>query len=312
MSLITKMSFFENGIKAKVMSTELIIEANLPKKILFECLELAKRFEETFSAYREDSLLCKVNKHAGFKAIICSEYEIELFQKAFESAKDSDGVFDPTIGVLSQGLYGFGKESAKIPSKKELEKAKKLVNYENFIVTHNEVYLKERGMKLDFGGIGKGFLADKIMNYLYQSGATKALVNVGGEICTFGKNYNIALRDPFSTKNLAVIKTLKNQLTISTSGDYERYIASKENHHILDHKTAKQNHYYSSVTIIKNGTDATLLDVVATIVFNSKKELLKNISKKYNVAIVTVFQDGEIYFENFKALDIQSVELFLH
>ena len=304
------MSFFENGIKAKVMSTELIIEANLSKKILFEALDFVKEFEERYSAYRETSLLSLVNKNAGVKPIVCNSYELELFAKALEMAELSEGIFDPTIGVLSQGLYGFGKESAKIPTQKELEGVKKLVNYKNFYVDEKEVYLKEKGMKLDFGGIGKGFVADKIMQLLLNRGASKVLVNVGGEIATCGKRYNIALRDPFSKNNIAVIKTLKNPLSISTSGDYERFISSKKNHHILDHKTAKQNYYYSSVTILKNGTECTLLDAVATMVFNSKKEFLKDIAQKYGVAIIVIEQEGEISFENFKALDIESIVLF--
>jgi len=304
------MSFFENGIKAKVMSTQLIIEANVSKKTLFEALEWSKKFEATFSAYNEESLLCQVNKNAGLKPIICSDEELELFTKALDMAEASDGVFDPTVGALSQGLYGFGKKSAKIPTYKELQSARKLVNYKNLIINHKEVYLKEKGMKLDFGGIGKGYVADKIINYLQTKGATKALVNVGGEIATFGKRYNIALKDPYSKGNLAIVKTLQSPLCISTSGDYERFIASKKNHHILDNKTAKQNHYYSSVTIIQNGIDCTLLDAVATIVFNTSQEFLKDISQKYGVAIIAVVESGEIYFENFKSLNIEGVELF--
>jgi len=303
------MSFFENGIKAKVMSTELIIEANVSKKVLFKALDFAQEFEERYSAYKENSLLCKVNKNAGVKPVICNEYELELFTKALEMAEVSEGVFDPTIGVVSQGLYGFGKVSAKIPTQKELEAVKKLVNHKNYIVTKSEVYLKEKGMKLDFGGIGKGFVADKIVQILLQCGASKLLVNVGGEIVSLGKRYNIAIKDPFSQSNIAVIKTSKKPLCISTSGDYERYISSKENHHILDHKTVKQNHYYSSVTLIKNGVDATLLDAVATMVFNSKRELLREIAQKFSVAIVVVTQEGEIFFENFRGLDIEGVEL---
>jgi len=304
------MSFFENGIKAKVMSTQLIIEANVSKKILFEALEWSKKFEATFSAYNEKSLLCKVNQNAGLKPVVCSSEDLELFTKALEMAEMSHGIFDPTVGALSQGLYGFGKKSAKIPTYKELQSAKKLVNYKNFIINQREVYLKEKGMKLDFGGIGKGFVADKIINYLQTKGATKALVNVGGEIATFGKKYNIAIKDPYSKGNLAIVKTLHSPLCISTSGDYERFIASKKNHHILDNKTAKQNHYYSSVTIIQNGIDCTLLDAVATIVFNTSQEFLKNISQKYGVAIIAVVESGKIYFENFKSINIESVELF--
>jgi len=304
------MAFFENGLKAKVMSTELIIEANVSQKILFECLDLAKAFESKYSAYKEDSLLCQINNNAGLKAIECSASEIEIFQRAYEMAELSGGVFEPTIGVLSQGTYGFGMSDAKVPTQKELNDSKKLVNYKNLLLSSHSVYLSQKGMKLDLGGIGKGFVADKIAQQLQTKGATKALINVGGELVTFGKEYNIAIRDPYSANNLAVIKTSKNSLSISTSGDYERFIGSKEHHHILDYKTAKSNHHYSSLTVLRDGADATLLDGVATIAFNSKQEDLKEIAKQYGVAIIAVCSDSEIYFENLRGLELKSIEFF--
>ncbi len=310
MSLVTKMSFFENGLKAKVMSTELIIEANLSKKILFEALDIAQAFEAKYSAYKEDSLLAKINQNAGIKAVACSRDEIEIFEESLKMAELSGGVFDPTIGVLTQGSYGFGKKEAKIPTQKELTKVKKLVDYRDLSITQNEVYLKKQGMKLDLGGIGKGYIAQKIILFLQKKGATKVLVNVGGEICVVGKEYNIAIQDPYSKQNLAVIKTNKSSLSLSTSGDYERYIGTKKNHHILDRTTAKQNHYYSSVTIVKDGLEGTLLDAVATIVFNAPSEELGSLAKKYNIAIVAVVEEGDILFKNFKDLDINALEVY--
>jgi len=304
------MSFFRHGLKAKVMSTELIMEANVSKKILFEALDRVHEFEDTYSAYKESSLLSKINKNAGIKAVFCNEYEIELFQRALEMAEISQGVFDPTIGVLTQGTYGFGKLEAKVPSQRELQEVKELVNYHDLSVSSDEVYLKKKGMRLDLGGIGKGYIAQKITNYLQERGATKVLVNVGGEICTIGKEYNIAIQDPYSAQNIAVIKTKSSALCISTSGDYERFIGSKQNHHILDNKTAVQNHYYSSITIIQNGEDATLLDAVATMVFNTPPEHLCKLATKYKIAIIAIVEDGELIFENFKSLEIRALELY--
>lgn len=304
------MSFFENGLKAKVMSTELIIEANVSKRILFEALALAKEFESKYSAYKEDSLLCKINRFSGEKSVSCSKEELDIFIKALEIAKLSNGLFDPTIGVLTQGLYGFGTKEAKIPTAKELQKSKSLVNFKDVEISNNEIFLKQKGMRLDLGGIGKGYMADKIILFLKSKGATKALVSVGGEIVTFGKNYAIAVKNPFKNGNTGIIKSSKSELSISTSGDYERYIDSRDNHHILDNSTAKQKHFYSSITIIKDGVDATLLDGVATIAFNSKMSELKDISKQFGVAIIAISRDKEIYFESFSNLNIKNFEIY--
>ena len=310
MSLITKMRFFSKGLKAKVMSTELIIEANVSKKVLFEALDLVKAFEAKYSAYKPDSLLSQINKASGENAVQCSEIELEIFSHAIKIAKQSNGFFDPTIGVLTQGTYGFGTNRAKLPSKTELLKQKKLVNYNDCIINDESIFLQKKGMRLDLGGIGKGYIADKIMDFLIENGATKVLLSVGGEICSYGKKYNIALQNPFSKQNIAVIKTSKQMLSISTSGDYERFITSKENHHILDNTTAKPNHYHSSITIIKDGLYGATLDAVATIAFNSKQEDLYALAKKFEVAIIAISPQKSLQIENFSGLSIESFEMF--
>ena len=304
------MAFFENGIKTSVMSTELVIEADVSKKILFECLDLAKAFEAKYSAYKSSSLLSSINMAAGKFAIECETEDLEVFEKALEIAHLSDGLFDPTIGALTQGLYGFGTYREKIPSKAELVYTKALVNYKLVKISEHEIYLPKRGMKFDLGGIGKGYVADKIIEYLQKKGATKGLVSVGGEICSFGREHTIAIKNPFDEGNIALINTSKEIISISTSGDYERYIGTKENHHILDNQSARQNHYYSSVSIIKNGLECTKLDGVATVVFNSKPEDLKSIAKKFDVGIVSISPDKEIRFENFSDLEIKNIEMF--
>ena len=292
------------------MSTEFVIEANVSKKILFEALDLAKEFEAKYSAYKEDSLVSKINNLSGVEGVVCTPKEIEIFQKSLEIAELSKGLFDPTIGALTQGLYGFGKKTAKIPKPQELQNTKKLVNFKNLQISNNEVFLTQKGMKLDLGGIGKGYIADKIINFLQQKGATKALVSAGGEIVTLGKEYHVALKNPFEEGNSGIFITTKSPLSISTSGDYERYIGSKEHHHILHAATAKPNHYYSSLTLIQNGHNATLLDGVTTIAYNSHKESLKKLAQRFGVAIIAITPDKEIYFENFSQLDLKSFEIY--
>lgn len=304
------MGLFQNGLKAKVMSTELVMEADVSKKILFEALERVKNFESTFSAYKEESLLNTINRSAGVQPVSCNEFELELFRSALDIAKRSEGKFDPTIGVLTQGLYGFGKENQKIPTQKELEKRKKLVDYKSFVIDGKEVYLAKKGMRLDLGGIAKGFLAEKLVEFFRQNGAKRVMVNVGGELCLYGRSYHIAIKNPYSDTNVAVIKTMKKPLSISTSGDYERYIKTKEHHHILDSKMAKQNHFYSSITVLKNGIEGTLIDAVATIAFNSQPKELRAIAQRFGIALIAIPAEGSIVFENFSNLDIESIELF--
>ncbi len=304
------MSFLEHGLRAKVMSTELIIEANLSKKILFEALEIAKEFERKYSAYQEESLLCHINAHSGMHPTLCTPDELEIFHLAKKIAQQSNGRFDPTIGSLTQGLYGFGKKEARIPKPDELNATQALVNYKNIILDNQSIFLQKKGMKLDLGGIGKGYVADKIFSFLSSKGATKILICVGGEIAATGKVYKIAIKNPFNHGNMAIVTTTKEQLSISTSGDYERFIGSRLHHHILDNKTAKQNHFYASITIIKNDINTTLLDAVATIAFNAPLNQLEAIAQKFDVAIIAITPQKKIVVENFQNLALENLELF--
>lgn len=288
------MSWFMHGIKAKTMSTELVIEANVSKKILFEALDLVRAFEARYSAYKEDSLVGQINAHSGVSAVTCSDEELEIFTKALEVAKRSNGAFDPTIGALTQGLYGFGTSHAAIPDAKRLKQSKKLVDYKKMKIYNNEIFLQTKGMRIDLGGIGKGYIADKVMQFLRLRGATKALVNAGGEIITYGKKFRIGIQNPFEEGLIGVIESPKEALSVSTSGDYERFIDSKEHHHILDNISAKQNHYYRSITLLKEGVEATWLDGVATVVFNAAPKDLEMMAERYEVAIIAITPEKEI------------------
>lgn len=303
------MKFFDKALRATVMTTELFINSNVSKKILYECLEIAQDFERKYSAYQEDSLLSKINRASGIEPIVCTEEELKIFEEALKIARLSKGKFDPTIGALTQALYGFGTEAQKIPKESELREQKKLVDYSCVEINECHIYLQKKGMRLDLGAIGKGYVADKIMEYLIDRGATRALVSVGGEICSFGKEYTIAVRDPFSGNNFVFIKSSKKPLTLSTSGDYERYIGTKDHHHILDTTSAKQSHFYSSVTLLSNGIDASKLDAVATIVFNSPREELYDLAMQFNVAILAVTREKGIIFENFSNIDIKNFSM---
>ncbi|RMD46906.1 MAG: FAD:protein FMN transferase, partial [Aquificota bacterium] len=264
--------FFKNinEIRDKVMSTEILIKAKTSKKVLDECLEIARDFEEKLSAYKPNSYVSKINQMAGKEPVSCPQIVVDVIKEAIEVATITNGRFDPTIGVLTQKTYGFGTGKEKIPSKEEIEKKKKLINYKDVEIFGSSVYLKKEGMALDLGGIGKGFASQLIAEYLKRKGADCGLVSIGGEICCYGRNWNIAIRHPRKNKFLAIITTKNTDTTISTSGDYERYINSYENHHIIDSKTGKQNLYYSSLTLVLDKLEGGKLDAYTTALFNTR------------------------------------------
>jgi len=303
------MAFFEKALEAKVMSTHIIIRANVSKNVLFEAYKIATDFENRYSAYKKESHLSKINMTAAKTKVTCSDEDIKIFQRCLEASQKSDGEFDISIGALSHGAYHFGFTNQKIPTNEELEKQKKLVNFKDIRLEETTIHFAKQGMRLDLGGIGKGYVAKLIAKFLQTSGATKALIDVGGEIVCFGKNYTIAIKDPFAEGNLAYITTSKEPISISTSGDYERFIDSRENNHILNKKSARSSNLYSSMTLLQNGFEIDILDAYATAMFNKDTEYVKNFAKKEKFAAITIDKDSNMTFYNTKSLQLNLIEL---
>ena len=301
------MALFEKVLEAQVMSTHLLIRANVSKAILYQAHKIATDFERHYSAYKEDSFLNIINNNAGIKPTPYTEEDYALFRTSIEASKQTNGLFDVTIGALSHGAYHFGFANEGKASQEQIETQKKLVNYQNITLTREDIYLQNRGMRLDLGGIGKGYAAKRIANFLAKYGATKILVDVGGEIVTRGKAYTIALKDPFNEGNIAHIKTSKADMAISTSGTYERFI-DEENHHILNTDKGTSPHYYTSMTILQNGWDIDYLDAYATALFNQPPSHIRQMADALNISMITIDNHAITSLYQTQKLDLTSIE----
>jgi len=302
------MALFEKALEATVMSTHLLIRADVSKEVLKEAYRIAKDFEKRYSAYKEDSFLSEINTKAHLQPLPCTAVDLQLFQRAHDASVVTKGTFDITIGSLSHGCYHFGFVNQSIPKEAQLQKEKALVDYRSVVLQDNTIFLKERGTRLDLGGIGKGFCANLIVQFLLDQGAKKLLVDVGGEIVTVGKSYTVAIKDPFKEGNIAYIKTTKEATSLSTSGNYERYIGSTKTHHIINPDSARSKNFYSSMSVIKNGFDIDLLDAYATALFNQNPSEVQQFSKKEKITTILIDQDGSVIINNLEASRIQKLE----
>ncbi len=257
-----------NTFYGKVMSTELLIKADVDDKTLKECYEFALEVERTMSAYREDSFVSRINMCAGEEGVECPKEVVEVIKLSLEMAERTRGLFDPTVGAVVHGLFGFGTARERVPQNEEIERTKKLVNFRNVSVQGNKVFLTRRGMRLDLGGIAKGWTAQRLAEMLLLLGAEKALVSVGGEICTFGKRWRIAIKNPEGGGHIGIVETDEGKTTLSTSGDYERFIGSRHNHHIVNPTKGIQENFYSSLTLVEKGFCGGQLDALTTACFN--------------------------------------------
>jgi len=302
------MALFDKALEAKVMSTHLLIRANLSKKLLYEAYNIAKAFEARYSAYRESSFLSTINRAAGKEPVLCRAEDLHLFQRALLASKQTEGRFDISIGAVSHGAYHFGFSNQSLAPKALLKAQQSLVDYTKITVDDKSIFLKEEGMRLDLGGIGKGYAARLIALFLKEAGATRILVDVGGEIVTEGKVFTIALRNPSGKGYIGHIKTGKGALSISTSGDYERFIDEK-NHHILDAGKGASSTYYRAMTVMRDGWDIDLLDAYATALFNIEPALLASAVHRLEASVLVIERNNDIRYLNPAKVSLSKIEL---
>jgi len=264
---------------------------------LDDAFKILRRIDDLLSDYNPDSEISLINQTAGTKVFEASNEVVEILDKAVEIARLTNGAFDPTIGAITIGLYGFGRENSTIPDAPSLKEATTLVDYRLLEIDGKKVYLKKKGMMLDLGGIGKGYAIDKAVEYLKRRDVKSAFVSISGDIRVFARNYNISIQDPNNNGVIASFDTGDSDFSISTSGVYNRYIANngKKAHHLLIPATGKSQKGIKSVTIVsKNGN--TFTDGVSTaILILGKEDGIKFLDQRKNIGAFIIFDDNSIY-----------------
>jgi len=252
-----------------------------------KCVETAfaeiQKVDDLMSDYKSDSEISRVNRDAFGRAVKVSESTFEVLQKSTEFSRLSGGAFDITIGPLVE-LWRSAAEVNSVPDEAELERVRSKVGYEKLYLDANEMTVRFAvdGMRLDLGGIAKGYAIDRAVEVMKNVGAIGGLVDVGGDIRCFGmppegKNtWRIGLQDPTESQESdqfltgvagLVLMVLKlKDAAVATSGGYRRFvlIGGKKYSHIMDRRTGESAENMSSVTIISQ--DAVDADALATAV----------------------------------------------
>jgi len=252
-------------------------ERNTANKCIEDAFAEIYKVDDQMSDFKNDSEISQVNREGFMRAIKVSDPTYEVLQRSVEFSKLTDGAFDITVGPLVD-LFRIAKKTEVATSEEEIVRAKTKVGFEKLILDdpNKTVKFKVEGMRLDLGGIGKGYAVDKAIKATQKAGALGAMVDIGGHIRCFGaaprdKNYwLIGLRDPNLNKDTGgrdILLRLKlvNE-AVATSGDYQQFviIKGKRYSHIINRQTGTSAEGLSSVTIIAdNATDA---DALATAV----------------------------------------------
>jgi len=212
------------------------------------------RIDRTMSPHKADSELSIINREAAQHAVPLSAEMARLIARAIDFSELSDGAFDITYAGVGQ-LYDY-RLGIK-PSDEELARARATVGYRHLILDREERTLRfaRPGMRIDLGGFAKGHAVDNSVAILKRHGIANATVAAGGDSHVMGdrggRPWSIGIRDPRRPGEVVAVLPLED-VSISTSGDYERFFESDgvRCHHLIDPKTGKSPNGVRSVTIL--------------------------------------------------------------
>lgn len=270
------------------------------EELIKEVEKICKDYDVKFSKTNENSEIYKIN-NAGGEAVEVSPETITLIKKGIYYSELSQGAFDITIGSVSN-LWDF-KEAKTIPSADAINAAKSHVNYQNIILKNNTVKLTDPAAQIDVGAIAKGYIADRIKDYLENNGIDHAIINLGGNIQTIGSkpdgsDYNIGIQKPFDETGEPLTSVKLSDKTIVTTGIYQRYFEQdgKIYHHVLDPLTGmpSETDLYSVSIITDSSLTADALSTVCCLMGYEKALLLVN--RLDNVDAVFITNDNEIHY----------------
>lgn len=276
------------------------------ESLLENCQKLCEDYEAKFSRTIETSEVSQINGAKGAPVEV-SKDTVTLIKKGIYYGEMSDGAFDITIGAVSS-LWDFKAEDPSPPSPEAIAEALRHVNYENIMIDGNTVRLLDSSAQLDLGAIAKGYIADRLKEYLEEEGVRHALINLGGNILAIGgkldgSDFHIGIQKPFEPEGDPITSIRLNDQSAVTSGTYQRYFEKDGTvyHHILDPSTGNPcSNGLNSVTII---TDSSLTaDALSTTCFLlGPEEGMKLINRLDNVDAVFISDDNEIsYSRNFE------------
>lgn len=229
-----------------------------------------RRIEKLLTTFDESSQTNQINRLAGIEPVKVDREVLELIKRSLKISAVTGGAFDITYGSVDKRLWNFDRTMTSLPDPETAKAAVRLINYRNVLVNEKEstVMLKDAGMRIGFGGIGKGYAADMAKKLLIEQGVHSGIVNASGDLIAWGRQANnepwtIGIAHPDDAR--AAFSWLNiSGLAIATSGNYEKYvtIGGKKYSHTINPKTGMPVSGIKSVTIIS--PYAEIADAMAT------------------------------------------------
>lgn len=271
------------------------------KSYIDKAVEEIQRIESVISSWDPNSETSTINQNAGLKPVKVSSELFDLIQRSIAISKITDGAFDITFASVDK-VWHFDGSMKHLPDPKLVENSVRKVGFEKIVLNKKEqtVFLKEVGMKIGFGGIGKGYAADKAKKMLINDGVVAGIINASGDMNTWGTQPNgddwfVAITNPMNKQHAFATLPISNKAVV-TSGDYEKFVTlnNKRYSHIINPKTGYPATGIVSVSVIS--ASAELADALATSVFVMGVETgLDRINQLSNIECIIIDEEGKIH-----------------
>ncbi len=271
-----------------------------------------KRIENLISDWIPTTQISQVNKNAGIKPIQVDKEVFSLVERAIKISQITSGAFDISYASMDK-IWKFDGSMKAMPTDEAIKKSVSKIGYKNIILDTKEqtIFLKKEGMKLGLGGIGQGYIADKVKELLISKGCISGIVNVSGDINTWGKQidgkpWTVAIVNPMNKNKVFATFPLEDT-AVETSGSYEKFVIFNgiRYSHIIDPRSGYPAQGVISVSVFAKQTE--IADALATGIFVLGVEVgLDLVNQLKGIECIIVDDKGKIHSS--KGIDIKKNE----
>lgn len=267
--------------------------------VLNGCFEICNKYDQLFNINNSSGDIYKIN-HSDGKPVNVSSDTLEIIEKSIYYSEISDGLFDITIEPIYELWNIQESEHSNIPSEDEIKNALQYVDYHNIKVSADSICVPSE-CKINLGAVAKGYIADKIKEYLIEQNINSAIINLGGNIVVVGSkpdgnSYNIGIQQPFSSTGEIIKSIGVMDQSVVTSGIYQRYFEynNKVYHHIINPYTGYpvDNELNSVSVICNNSVDADAYSTICMLM--GYDDAIKWIESIDSISVIFIDKDNKI------------------
>lgn len=290
--------------QSDIMGTRISVELwHEDAKVADQCsmavIDEMRRIDARMSTYREDSELSRINANAAQGAVDISAELSRLVERSLHFSEISHGAFDITYASVG---YRYDYRLRQQPDDEWVEQQLPAIDYRHIELGDGLIRFKKDGVRIDLGGIAKGYAVNRAIELLHQCGVTRAMVSAGGDSRIIGdrdgREWVIGIKHPRKPDGIALRLPLSD-IAVSTSGDYERFFIDdgERVHHIINPKTGRSAGASWSATVI--GPDAMTTDALSTSIFIlGAVEGLALIESLAGIDAIIIDSNGKVHYSS--------------